>query len=64
MSLPAIAGAPISSIGPMVLGPLDAAILSLNSNPYFIGPMMLFLNLGGRFVACSFLQFSLSVHAM
>lgn len=51
MSLPAIAGAPISSIGPMVLGPLDAAILSLNSNPYFIGTMMLLLNLGGRFIS-------------
>jgi hypothetical protein len=51
MSLPAVAGAPISSIGPMVLGPLDAAILSLNSNPYFIGTMMLLLNLGGRFIS-------------
>lgn len=35
----------------MVLGPLDAAILSLNSNPYFIGTMMLLLNLGGRFIS-------------
>jgi hypothetical protein len=51
MSLPAVAGAPISSIGPMVLGPLDVAILSLNSNPYFIGTMMLLLNLGGRFIS-------------
>jgi hypothetical protein len=51
MSLPAVAGAPISSIGPMMLGPLDAAILSLNSNPYFIGTMMLLLNLGGRFIS-------------
>jgi hypothetical protein len=51
MSLPAVVGAPISSIGPIVLGPLDAAILSLNSNPYFIGTMMLLLNLGGRFIS-------------
>lgn len=35
----------------MVLGPIDAAILSLNSNPYFIGTMMLLLNLGGRFIS-------------
>ena len=51
MSLPAMAGAPASAIGPIVLGPLDAAIMSLNSNPYFIGTMMLLLNLGGRFIA-------------
>jgi hypothetical protein len=35
----------------MVLGPIDSAILSLNSNPYFIGTMMLLLNLGGRFIS-------------
>ena len=51
MSLPAMAGAPVSAIGPMVLGPLDTAIMSLNSNPYFIGTMMLLLNLGGRFIS-------------
>ena len=51
MSLPAIAGAPLSAIGPMVLAPLDIAIMSLNSNPYFIGTMMLLLNLGGRFIS-------------
>jgi hypothetical protein len=52
MSLPAVAaGAPLASIGPIVLGPLDAAIMSLNSNPYFIGSMMLLLNLGGRFIS-------------
>lgn len=44
-------GAPISAIGPMVLGPLDTAIMTLNSNPYFIGTMMLLLNLGGRFIS-------------
>jgi hypothetical protein len=52
MSLPTIAaGAPVSAIGPMVLGPLDSAIMALNSNPYFIGTMMLLLNLGGRFIS-------------
>jgi hypothetical protein len=51
MSIPTVAAAPVSAIGPMVLGPLDAAIMSLNSNPYFIGTMMLLLNLGGRFIA-------------
>ena len=52
MSLPSVAaGAPLSAIGPMVLGPLDAAVMSLNSNPYFIGTMMLMLNLGGRFIS-------------
>jgi hypothetical protein len=52
MSLPTVAaGAPLSAIGPLTLGPLDAAILSLNSNPYFIGTMMLLLNLGGRFIS-------------
>jgi hypothetical protein len=51
MSLPAMAGAPVSAIGPMVLGPLDTAIMALNSNPYFIGTMMLLLNLGGRFIS-------------
>jgi len=33
------------------LSPFDAIILGLNSNPYFIGLMMLLLNLGGRFIA-------------
>jgi hypothetical protein len=52
MSLPTVAaGAPLSAMGPMSLGPIDAAILSLNSNPYFIGTMMLLLNLGGRFIS-------------
>lgn len=52
MSIPTLAaGAPVSSIGPMVLGPIDAAVISLNSNPYFIGTMMLLLNLGGRFIS-------------
>jgi len=30
---------------------IDILVSSLNSNPYFIGVMMLFLNLGGRFLS-------------
>jgi hypothetical protein len=33
------------------INPFDMALLSLNSNPYFIGTMMLLLNFGGRFIA-------------
>lgn len=33
-----------------VVNPLEMAIMSLNTNPYFIGIMMLLLNLGGRFL--------------
>ena len=31
--------------------PSDAILMAINSNPYFIGIMMLLLNLGGRFIA-------------
>lgn len=55
MSLPAAAvvgaGAPLSAIGTIAIAPIDAALMALNSNPYFIGTMMLLLNLGGRFIA-------------
>ncbi len=52
MSVPALAaGAPLSAIGTLQIGAIDAALLSLNSNPYFIGLMMLLLNLGGRFIS-------------
>ncbi len=33
------------------LGPIDALLSTFNTNPYFIGLMMLILNLGGRFLA-------------
>ena len=33
------------------ISPFEQAVFSLNSNPYFIGTMMLLLNLGGRFIA-------------
>jgi hypothetical protein len=43
-ALGAVAAAP-------VLDPLDALLMTINSNPYFIGVMMILLNLGGRFLA-------------
>jgi len=50
MSLPA--APPVSALAQsgLPIAPLDAALLSLNSNPYFIGMMMLMLNFGGRFL--------------
>lgn len=47
MSFPAAA----VSLGATVANPLDIVMASVNSNPYFIGIMMLLLNLGGRFLA-------------
>lgn len=41
-------GAPIAAF--------DQALLSINSNPYFIGSMMLIMNLGGRFLAMEVTQ--------
>lgn len=34
----------------MVINPIDALFNAINTNPYFIGVMMLLLNLGGRFL--------------
>jgi hypothetical protein len=49
MSLPGLMAQPvIQAMGQ--LNPIDAILASFNSNPYFIGVMMLFLNLGGRFL--------------
>jgi hypothetical protein len=45
MSVPAA----IASVA--VVNPMDVLMASVNSNPYFIGLMMLLLNLGGRFLA-------------
>jgi hypothetical protein len=42
---PVIAAA---AMGP--LNPLEGLIMGINTNPYFIGLMMLLLNLGGRFL--------------
>jgi hypothetical protein len=50
MSLPAsMAPAAFSSM--MAVSPLDSLLQVFNSNPYFIGIMMLVLNLGGRFIS-------------
>ena len=34
-----------------VMNPLDVLMTSINTNPYFIGLMMLLLNFGGRFLS-------------
>lgn len=47
-AVPAIAGM-IPQIP--VMNPLDVLMTSINTNPYFIGLMMLLLNLGGRFLS-------------
>ena len=49
MSLPAA----VAQIAPQiaVMNPLDVLMTSINTNPYFIGLMMLLLNLGGRFLS-------------
>ena len=49
MSVPAAVAAAIPAVAAM--NPLDALMATVNANPYFIGLMMLLLNLGGRFLA-------------
>jgi hypothetical protein len=50
MSLPAaLSGQAITSMIP--INPLDNFLQIFNTNPYFIGLMMLILNLGGRFIS-------------
>lgn len=49
MSFPAAVGATATAIA--ATNPLDVLMAGVNSNPYFIGIMMLLLNLGGRFLA-------------
>ncbi len=50
MSLPTAPMATALTQSAAVIAPLDMALMSLNSNPYFIGTMMLLLNFGGRFL--------------
>ena len=50
MSFPMSPPSSSSSIGQLV-HPSDAVLTAINSNPYFIGMMMLLLNLGGRFIS-------------
>jgi hypothetical protein len=48
MSLPP---APLPVLNPSIaINPLEHAFMAINTNPYFIGLMMLLLNLGGRFL--------------
>ena len=42
---------PVAATAAPLLHPIDAMVGAINSNPYFIGTMMLLLNLGGRFLA-------------
>lgn len=49
MSFPAAAASTATAIA--ATNPLDVLMAGVNSNPYFIGIMMLLLNLGGRFLA-------------
>jgi hypothetical protein len=50
MSLPAaLSGPALSAMVP--ISPLDSFLQIFNTNPYFIGLMMLILNLGGRFIS-------------
>jgi hypothetical protein len=50
MSLPAALSGPAMSAMTAV-SPLDGVLQVFNTNPYFIGLMMLILNLGGRFIS-------------
>ncbi len=50
MSLPAAMSAQaLTAMAP--ISPIDAFLQIFNTNPYFIGLMMLILNLGGRFIS-------------
>jgi len=50
MSLPAALSGPVLS-AMIPISPVDSFLHIFNTNPYFIGLMMLILNLGGRFIS-------------
>jgi hypothetical protein len=50
MSVPASIAATAAGVA-SVANPMDILMASVNTNPYFIGVMMLLLNLGGRFLS-------------
>jgi hypothetical protein len=41
----------VGGMMPMAISPFDAILMGINTNPYFIGIMMLILNFGGRFIS-------------
>jgi ethanolamine transporter EutH len=49
MNAVAAAGAP--AVAAVIANPIDVLFAGISANPYFIGLMMLLLNLGGRFLA-------------
>lgn len=49
MSLPAAAVAPMAAAS-VAINPIEHVFMTINTNPYFVGLMMLLLNLGGRFL--------------
>jgi len=51
MSLPAAAMSGQAMTAMAAISPLDTFLQIFNTNPYFIGLMMLILNLGGRFIS-------------
>ena len=52
MSLPGLIAQPLTQVlGSAVVSPIEMILGSFNGNLYFIGIMMLILNLGGRFIA-------------
>lgn len=51
MSLPAALASGPAMVAVASINPIDAFLQIFNSNPYFIGIMMLILNLGGRFIS-------------
>lgn len=51
MSLPpAPVALATTASAPVVINPLEQMFMAFNTNPYFIGLMMVLLNLGGRFI--------------
>jgi hypothetical protein len=51
MSLPAALSGQSSMASMVAMSPMDGFLQIFNNNPYFIGIMMLILNLGGRFIS-------------
>lgn len=51
MSLPGAVMSSAAQQAVVAMNPLDAIMATINTNPYFIGLMMLSLNLGGRFLS-------------